>query len=131
MSAFEVTDKLVAAIGSGKYDAIVCNYANGDMVGHTGNLDAAVKAVETLDACIGRVVTALRAAGGELLITADHGNAEKMHDDVTGQPHTAHTLCLVPCVYVGRPATDRRRRFAAGCRADAPRDDRACRNPRK
>jgi len=104
MSAFEVTDRLVAAIDSGKYDAIVCNYANGDMVGHTGNLDAAVKAVETLDACIGRVVTALRAAGGELLITADHGNAEKMRDEVTGQPHTAHTLCLVPCVYVGRPA---------------------------
>jgi 2,3-bisphosphoglycerate-independent phosphoglycerate mutase len=104
MSAFEVTDRLVAAIASGKYDAIVCNYANGDMVGHTGNFDAAVKAVETLDACIGRVVTALRAAGGELLITADHGNAEKMRDETTGQPHTAHTLCLVPCVYVGRPA---------------------------
>ena len=105
MSAFEVTDKLVAAIGSGKYDAIVCNFANGDMVGHTGNLDAAIKAIETLDACIGRVESALRAVGGELLITADHGNAEKMHDDVTGQPHTAHTLCLVPCVYAGRPAT--------------------------
>ena len=105
MSAFEVTDLLVAAIGSGKYDAIVCNYANGDMVGHTGNLDAAIKAIETLDACIGRVVTAARAAGGEVLITADHGNAEKMHDDATGQPHTAHTLCLVPCVYVGRRAT--------------------------
>ena len=104
MSAVEVTDKLVAAIGSGKYDAIVCNYANGDMVGHTGNLEAAVKAVETLDACLGRVVAAARAAGGEVLITADHGNAEKMHDEVTGQPHTAHTLCLVPCVYVGRPA---------------------------
>ena len=104
MSAGEVTDKLVAAIGSGKYDAIVCNYANGDMVGHTGDLEAAVKAVETLDACLGRVVAAVRAAGGEVLITADHGNAEKMHDEVTGQPHTAHTLCLVPCVYVGRPA---------------------------
>ena len=104
MSAFEVTDRLVAAIASGKYDAIVCNYANGDMVGHTGNFAAAVKAVETLDACIGRVVTALRAAGGELLVTADHGNAEKMLDEGTGQPHTAHTLCLVPCVYVGRPA---------------------------
>ncbi len=102
MSAGEVTDRLVAAIGSGKYDAIVCNYANGDMVGHTGDLDAAVKAVETLDTCLGRVVAAVRAAGGEVLITADHGNAEKMHDEVTGQPHTAHTLCLVPCVYVGR-----------------------------
>ena len=104
MSAFEVTDRLIAAIDSGKYDAIVCNYANGDMVGHTGNFDAAVKAVETLDACIGRVVTTLRAAGGELLITADHGNAEKMLDETTGQPHTAHTLFLVPCVYVGRSA---------------------------
>ena len=104
MSAFEVTDRLVAAIGSGKYDAIVCNYANGDMVGHTGNLEAAIKAIETLDACLGRVVTAMRAAGGEVLITADHGNAEKMYDDATGQPHTAHTLCLVPCVYVGRRA---------------------------
>ena len=104
MSAFEVTDRLVSAIGSGKYDAIICNFANGDMVGHTGNLDATTKAVETLDACIGRVVTALRAVGGELLITADHGNAEKMQDETTGQPHTAHTLNLVPCVYVGRPA---------------------------
>jgi len=108
MSAFEVTDKLVAAIRGGRYDAIVCNYANGDMVGHTGNLDAATKAIEALDACIGRVVAAARAAGGEVLITADHGNAEKMHDDVTGQPHTAHTLNVVPCVYVGRPAALRR-----------------------
>jgi 2,3-bisphosphoglycerate-independent phosphoglycerate mutase len=105
MSAVEVTDRLVAAIETGKYDAIVCNYANGDMVGHTGNLDAAIKAIETLDACIGRVVAAARGAGGEVLITADHGNAEKMRDETTGQPHTAHTLCLVPCVFVGRPAT--------------------------
>ena len=104
MSVFEVTDRLTEAIASGKYDAIVCNYANGDMVGHTGNLDAAAKAVEAMDTCIGRVVTALRVAGGELLITADHGNAEKMLDEATGQPHTAHTLNLVPCVYVGRPA---------------------------
>jgi 2,3-bisphosphoglycerate-independent phosphoglycerate mutase len=105
MSAFEVTDKLVAAIASGRYDAIVCNFANGDMVGHTGNLDAATRAIEALDACIGRVVAAARAAGGEVLITADHGNAEKMHDEATGQPHTAHTLNLVPVVYVGRTAT--------------------------
>jgi 2,3-bisphosphoglycerate-independent phosphoglycerate mutase len=104
MSAVEVTDRLVAAIATGKYDAIVCNYANGDMVGHTGNLDAATRAVETLDACIGRVVQAAREAGGEVLITADHGNAERMYDDTTGQPHTAHTLNLVPCVYVGRKA---------------------------
>jgi 2,3-bisphosphoglycerate-independent phosphoglycerate mutase len=105
MSAREVTDKLVAAIESGKYDAIVCNYANGDMVGHTGNLAAAVKAVETLDECVGRVVAAARAAGGEVLITADHGNCERMYDPDTGQPHTAHTLNRVPFVYVGRPAT--------------------------
>jgi 2,3-bisphosphoglycerate-independent phosphoglycerate mutase len=105
MSAREVTDKLVEAIASGRYDAVVCNYANGDMVGHTGDLDAAVKAVETLDECIGRVVAAARAAGGEVLITADHGNCERMFDPHTGQAHTAHTLNRVPFVYVGRPAT--------------------------
>jgi len=107
MSAVEVTDRLVAAIAGGKYDAIVCNYANGDMVGHTGDFDAAKRAVETLDVCIGRVVAAARAAGGEVLITADHGNAEQMYDPVTRQPHTAHTLNRVPCVYVGRRATMR------------------------
>ena len=104
MSAAEVTDKLVAAIASGRYDAIVCNFANGDMVGHTGKLDAAVKAVETLDTCVGRVVDAARLAGGEVLITADHGNVETLDDPSSGQPHTAHTLNLVPFVYVGRPA---------------------------
>jgi 2,3-bisphosphoglycerate-independent phosphoglycerate mutase len=107
MSAFEVTDRLVAAIESRRYEAIVCNYANGDMVGHTGKLDAATRAIEVLDACVGRVVAAQLARGGETLITADHGNAEKMRDDSTGQAHTAHTLNLVPCLYVGRPATPR------------------------
>jgi len=105
MSAGEVTDKLVSAIAGGKYDAIVCNYANSDMVGHTGDFNAAKRAVETLDACIGRVVAAARSAGGEVLITADHGNAEQMYDAMTGQPHTAHTLNRVPCVYAGRTAT--------------------------
>ena len=105
MSAVEVTDRLVEAIRGGRYDAIVCNYANGDMVGHTGNFDAAKRAIETLDTCIGRVVDAARAQGGEVVITADHGNAEQLHDDTTGQAHTAHTLNLVPCLYVGRPAT--------------------------
>jgi 2,3-bisphosphoglycerate-independent phosphoglycerate mutase len=109
MSAFEVTDKLVDAIAAAKYDAIVCNYANGDMVGHTGNFEAARKAIETLDVCIGRVVEAQQARGGEVLVTADHGNAEMMHDPATGQAHTAHTLNLVPCLYVGRPATMRER----------------------
>ena len=118
MSAPEVTDRLVAAIASRKYDAIVCNYANGDMVGHTGNYDAAVKAVETLDICIGRVVAAARDVGGEVLITADHGNAETMFDPATGQPHTAHTLNRVPFVYVGRAATMAPDGALAGHRAD-------------
>jgi 2,3-bisphosphoglycerate-independent phosphoglycerate mutase len=104
MSAVEVTDRLVEAIGSGKYDLIVANYANGDMIGHTGKFDAAVEALETLDACLARVVGALEQAGGEALITADHGNAEMMFDPTTGQPHTAHTLNPVPLVYVGRAA---------------------------
>ncbi len=103
MSAVEVTDRLVDAIRSRRYDAVVCNYANGDMVGHTGDLEAATRAIETLDACIGRVVEAQLAIGGEVLITADHGNAEMMYDPETGQPHTAHTLNLVPLLYIGRP----------------------------
>lgn len=101
MSAPEVTDRLTRAITSGVYDFIVCNYANSDMVGHTGNFSATVAAVECLDACLGKVVHAVRAADGECLITADHGNAECMLDAETGQPHTAHTLSPVPLVYVG------------------------------
>ncbi|MEM1110713.1 MAG: 2,3-bisphosphoglycerate-independent phosphoglycerate mutase [Pseudomonadota bacterium] len=101
MSAFEVTDKLVAAIRSNDYDLIVCNYANGDMVGHTGVYDAAVKAVETLDECLGRVEDAVLAVGGQALITADHGNCEMMVDHDSGQHHTQHTTELVPLVYVG------------------------------
>ena len=107
MSAPEVTDKLVEAIKSRKYDAIVCNYANGDMVGHTGNLQAATRAIEVLDECIGRVVTAMREIGGEVLITADHGNAEMMADPGTHQAHTAHTLNVVPLLYIGRKARAR------------------------
>jgi 2,3-bisphosphoglycerate-independent phosphoglycerate mutase len=104
MSAHEVTDKLVAAIDSGRFDVIICNYANADMVGHTGNLAAAVRAIETIDACLGRVYDALRRAGGEMIVTADHGNAERMSDESTGQAHTAHTSNPVPFVYAGRPA---------------------------
>ena len=104
MSAREVTDKLVAAIQSRQYEAIVCNYANGDMVGHTGDLAAATLAIETLDVCIGRAVEAMQAIDGEVLITADHGNAETMLDTVTHQAHTAHTLNLVPLLYIGRKA---------------------------
>jgi 2,3-bisphosphoglycerate-independent phosphoglycerate mutase len=104
MSAREVTDKLVDAIRSGRYQAIVCNFANSDMVGHTGNLAAATRAIEVLDECIGRAVTAMKDAGGEVLITADHGNAETMLDTVTHQAHTAHTLNVVPLLYIGRKA---------------------------
>ncbi|HUW75867.1 MAG TPA: 2,3-bisphosphoglycerate-independent phosphoglycerate mutase [Gallionella sp.] len=104
MSAFEVTDKLESAILSRQYDAIVCNYANGDMVGHTGNMAAATLAIEALDICIGRVVKAMLSIGGEIIITADHGNAEQMMDHATHQAHTAHTLNPVPFLYIGRKA---------------------------
>ncbi len=105
MNSTLLTDKLVAAIHSGKYDVIICNYPNGDMVGHTGILSAAIKAVEAVDHCIGRVVDALATVGGECVITADHGNAEQMLDHDSGQAHTAHTSGPVPLIYVGRPAT--------------------------
>lgn len=104
MSAPEVTDHLVSAIEGRKYDVIICNYANGDMVGHTGDEAAAIRAVETLDQCLGRILEALDKAGGELLLTSDHGNAEQMVDPTSGQMHTAHTMNPVPLVYRGRPA---------------------------
>lgn len=107
MSAFEVTDKLVDAIESEKYDVIICNFANTDMVGHSGDYDAAIKAVESVDTCLGRVVSAIQAKGGEVIITADHGNAEQMRvftrEKVKSEPHTAHTTNLVPFLYIGRP----------------------------
>jgi 2,3-bisphosphoglycerate-independent phosphoglycerate mutase len=104
MSAFEVTDKLENAIRSRRFQAIICNYANADMVGHTGNLDAAIRAIEALDRCLGRVIGAMREADGEVLVTADHGNAETMQDARTSQAHTAHTTNVVPLLYVGRKA---------------------------
>jgi len=105
MNAPELTDKLVAAIESGTYDVIICNYANPDMVGHTGKFDAAVKAIEAVDASVGRIQDVLERCGGEMLVTADHGNAELMLDNDTGQVHTAHTTNKVPLIYIGRPAT--------------------------
>lgn len=102
MNSALLTDKLVEAIHSGKYDVIIVNYPNGDMVGHTGVFSAAVKACEAVDGCVGRVVEALQQVGGEVLITADHGNAEQMQDNTTGQAHTAHTSEPVPFIYVGR-----------------------------
>ncbi len=105
MSALTVTEKLEEAILSRQYPLIVCNYANGDMVGHSGNMAAAIKAIETLDVCIGRIVKAMQSIGGETILTADHGNAEQMMDNITHQAHTAHTLNPVPFLYVGRDAT--------------------------
>jgi len=104
MSCPELTDKLVDAIASRRFDFIVCNIANPDMVGHTGDEAAAIKAAEAVDVALGRLVGAIRAAGGEMLVTADHGNLERMVDD-NGVPHTQHTVGPVPLVYVGRKAT--------------------------
>ncbi len=101
MSAYEVTEKVVEAIKSSKFDCIILNYANPDMVGHTGNLDAAVKALEAIDECVGKVVEAVEEQNGVLLITADHGNAEQMIDYKTGEPHTAHTTNPVPLILIG------------------------------
>jgi 2,3-bisphosphoglycerate-independent phosphoglycerate mutase len=108
MSAPELTDKAVAAIDSGKYDLIVLNFANPDMVGHTGVLAAAIRAVETVDASLGRIVDAVTRQGGTLLVTADHGNCELMKDPVTGGPHTAHTTNAVPVLLVNPPVAGTR-----------------------
>jgi 2,3-bisphosphoglycerate-independent phosphoglycerate mutase len=101
MSAFEVTEKLVDAINSGRFDTIICNYANCDQVGHTGDFDASVKAVEAVDSCLKLVLDAAAAQQGEVLITADHGNVEEMFDEASNQPHTQHTTLPVPLVYAG------------------------------
>ena len=101
MSAPEVTDRLIDAIEQQRFDLIVCNYANGDMVGHTGDFSAAVRAVETIDRALERITAALARTGAQCLITADHGNVELMADVATGQAHTAHTCEPVPLVYVG------------------------------
>lgn len=116
MSAFEVTEKLVDAIGSGRFDFILVNYANTDMVGHTGNFTAAVKAVEAVDECLGRLRDAVIASEGAMIVTADHGNAETMTDPNTGETHTAHTLNLVPALLIG--CESRVHKLADGCLAD-------------
>ncbi|MEE8438317.1 MAG: 2,3-bisphosphoglycerate-independent phosphoglycerate mutase [Micropepsaceae bacterium] len=107
MSAAEVTDRLVEAVDSDKYDLIICNYANPDMVGHTGVMAAAIAAVEFIDKCLGRLRLSVEKAGGVLLITADHGNIEQMKDPKTGEPHTAHTVFDVPIVVVGSARSKR------------------------
>lgn len=118
MSAPELTDKLVEAIQNGQFDLIVCNYANTDMVGHSGNLEAAKKAVEAVDQCLGRVRSAILEAGGALLITADHGNAEQMQDAGTGTPHTAHTTLPVPFLLMSETYEGRTESLADGTLAD-------------
>lgn len=104
MSAFELTDKLVEDILLQKHDLIICNFANPDMVGHTGNMGATIEAIEIIDQCLAKIVSTLQTVGGEAIITSDHGNAEFMFNNVTKQPHTAHTENLVPFIYIGRPA---------------------------
>lgn len=104
MSAIEVTDKLIDAIEHGDFDAIICNYANPDMIGHTGKNDAACKTIVTIDHCLERILEALTKVGGEALITSDHGNIEIIYDETTKQPHTAHTTNPVPLIYYGRRA---------------------------
>ena len=124
MAAAEVTEHLVRAIRSGDYALIVVNYANPDMVGHTGVLEAAIKAVEAVDAGLGQVLAAVAGAGGAMIVTADHGNCEVMIDPATGGPHTAHTLNPVPVVpgrRAGRRAAARRAAGRPG--ADAARAD--------
>ena len=105
MSAPRLTEEVVKAVRAGHYDVIICNIANPDMVGHTGDFDATVKAIEAVDQCLGDIYKAVKETSGEMLITADHGNAEQMFDFETGQPHTAHTTNPVPFLYIGRPAT--------------------------
>ena len=112
MSAEEVTQKVIEAINSKKYNCIILNYANPDMVGHTGVLEAAIKAIETIDECVGRVVKAVEDVNGVLLITADHGNSEQMIDYATGEPHTAHTTNPVPLILVGKDAKLKEGRLA-------------------
>lgn len=101
MSACGITDEVVNQIESGRFDVVIMNYANADMVGHTGNLEATIKAIEVIDECLGRVASAARARGGTVIITADHGNAEQMIDPVTGQIFTAHTTNPVPVILIG------------------------------
>jgi 2,3-bisphosphoglycerate-independent phosphoglycerate mutase len=105
MSALEVTERLVTAIKDNQYDVIICNFANPDMLGHTGNLEATIQAIEVIDRCLHKITDALQSVGGEAIITADHGNAELMFNEKTQQPHTAHTHELVPLIYFGRKAT--------------------------
>ena len=114
MSAYEVTDKMIAEMEEKKHDVIIVNYANGDMVGHTGNLDAAIKAVEVLDECVGRVINKLVELNGEAIIIADHGNCEQMIDITTGEVITSHSTFDVPIIVI----SDRIKAIEPGALAD-------------
>jgi 2,3-bisphosphoglycerate-independent phosphoglycerate mutase len=118
MSAYEVTAEMLNRIESDAYDLIVLNYANGDMVGHTGSIPAAIKAVEAVDECVGRVVQAVLAKGGALIVTADHGNCEQMIDPATGGPHTAHTVYDVDLIVVDDRLKNSRTQLNEGRLAD-------------
>ncbi|HLB41438.1 MAG TPA: 2,3-bisphosphoglycerate-independent phosphoglycerate mutase [Gammaproteobacteria bacterium] len=104
MSARDITERLIQEIRTNQYDLIICNFANPDMVGHTGDFKAAIKAIEIIDDCLGKLIKAVQQVGGEILVTADHGNAEQLFDFTTNQPHTAHTNEPVPFLYCGRKA---------------------------
>jgi 2,3-bisphosphoglycerate-independent phosphoglycerate mutase len=110
MSAGGIADALVADLAERRHEVVICNFANADMVGHTGDVPATIAAVETLDACLGRIVTALRAVDGRAVITADHGNAEQMWDDQLKTPHTAHTSNPVPVILCHEGSVGRRLR---------------------
>ena len=118
MSAPEVTEKLLEAIEFDKFDLIVVNYANTDMVGHTGDIGAAIKAVETVDNCLGKVVAAALAKGGAVVVTADHGNAEQMFDEETKQAHTAHTINLVPLIIASEELRGKKIKIREGVLGD-------------
>jgi 2,3-bisphosphoglycerate-independent phosphoglycerate mutase len=116
MSAYEVTERVIEKIKEKTYDLIVLNYANPDMVGHTGNLEAAIRAVEAVDHCLGRVVSEVKGLGGTAIVTSDHGNAEQMADYETGEPYTAHTTNRVPFILINPKGKGFRLR--EGCLAD-------------
>jgi 2,3-bisphosphoglycerate-independent phosphoglycerate mutase len=120
MSADGITDQLVADLAAARHDVVICNFANADMVGHTGRLDAAVQAVETLDRCLERIVSGITSAGGMLIVTADHGNAEQMWDDEANVPHTAHTSNPVPVILVSERHVGARLREGGWLRDVAP-----------
>ena len=118
MSCPEVGSRLCAALDEGKFNLVVVNFANPDMVGHTGDLDAAIAACEAVDECVGNLVASVRSRKGAIIVTADHGNCEKMYEEATGQPHTAHTLNKVPCILADYSDSSQEHKLRSGRLAD-------------